>query len=112
VEILLVIYPSVTNFIGSSDDVDTRADWKPTDYVQMYLNKPLFAHISECTNVMSVAAKGKSLNTTPAEIECFIGAALFILCHVSVTFLLECFGREASVCWYCQKLFHVTDFSK
>ena len=72
--------PSVTNFIDSPDDVDTRAEWKPTDYVQMHLDKQLFSHISQCTNVTSVAVKGKSLNTTPAEIERFIGACLFMSC--------------------------------
>lgn len=72
--------PAVTNFIDSPDDVDTRAEWKPIDYVQMYLDKQLFSHISQCTNVTSVAVKGKSLNTTPAEIERFVGACLFMSC--------------------------------
>jgi len=72
--------PTVTTFRDSPDDVDTRAEWKPTDYVKMYLDKQLFSLVSQCTNVTSVAIKGKSLNTTPAEIERFIGACLFMSC--------------------------------
>jgi len=44
----------------------------------MYLDKMLFSLISQCTNVTSVAIKGKSLNTTSAEIERFIRACLLM----------------------------------
>ena len=72
---------AVTKFTNPPDAVNRRADWKPTDSImQMYLDKQLFSHISQCTNVTSVAVKGKSLNTTPAETERFIGACLFMLC--------------------------------
>ena len=72
--------PALTNFTDPPYDVDSRADWKPTVYVQMYLDKQLFSHISHCTNVTSVAVNGKSLNTTAAEIERFIGACVFVSC--------------------------------
>ena len=74
--------PLVTEFTMSAahNDVDSRADWEPVDYVKQYLDKDLFEILSHCTNVTSVATKGKSLNTTAAEIERFLGACLFMSC--------------------------------
>jgi len=61
-------------------DVDTRGDWQPINYVEMYLDKQLFSLLSHCTNVTSDAVRGTSMNKTVAEIERFIGACLFMSC--------------------------------
>jgi len=74
--------PVVTEFSVSAadNDVDSRADWQPADYVKQYLGKDLFEILSDCTNVTSVATKVKSLNTTAAQNERFLRACLFICC--------------------------------
>jgi len=45
-----------------------------------YLDKEFFALMSSCTNINSVARSGKSLNTTAAENERFLGATMFMSC--------------------------------
>jgi len=48
--------------------------------MNVYLDKEFFAQMSPCTNINSVARSGKSLNTTAAEIERFLGATVFMSC--------------------------------
>jgi len=71
--------PSVATFSELHNDADeARADWKPLDYVQQYLNADTFQLLSNCTNVNSVALSGRSLNTTPSEIQRFFGASILM----------------------------------
>ena len=45
-----------------------------------YLDRDLFELLSVSTNVTSVAKTGKNINTSPEEIQTFIGACLFMSC--------------------------------
>ena len=51
--------PTVAEFVDAPDDVDTGADWRPIDYVQMYLEKELFSLLPHCTNVRMKACTKK-----------------------------------------------------
>lgn len=62
------------------DNVDSRCDWEPANYVSEYLDRDLFKLLSVSTNVTSVAKTGKNINTSPEEIQTFIGACLFMSC--------------------------------
>jgi len=48
--------------------------------MKAYLDKEFFKLMSLCTNVNSVARCGKSINTSAAEIERFLGATIFMAC--------------------------------
>ena len=71
--------PDVADIPQIDDDRD-RSTWAPIDYMNEYLDKEFFALMSSCTNINSVARSGKSLNTTAAEIERFLGATVFMSC--------------------------------
>ena len=48
------------------------------DYMNEYVDKEFFELMSSCTSINSVARSGKSINTTAAEIERFLGATVFM----------------------------------
>lgn len=53
-------------------------DWKPKDYMNQYLDEAFWDTMSKCTNVNSVIATGKSLNTSAKEITKFLGASILM----------------------------------
>jgi len=71
--------PVVAN-IPQIDDVHDRSNWAPIDYMNDYLDNEFFDLMSSCTNINSVARSAKSINTTAAEIERFLGATVFMSC--------------------------------
>ena len=44
------------------------------------MDNDFFELMSSCTNINSVVRSGKSINTTAAEIESFLGATIFMSC--------------------------------
>ena len=57
------------------DDVDT---WTPLNYFKLFWNDELNELLSEQTNLYSFQKKSKSINSTPGEIEQFIGIHMFM----------------------------------
>jgi hypothetical protein len=60
--------------------VNPRVNWQAIDYMNQYIDNDLVNALSNCTNVRSVEATGRSLNTTAAEIHRFLGASIFMSC--------------------------------
>lgn len=73
-----IFSPNVAAFIEVTHENEARADWNPMDYMLQYLDSDMFTLLSHCTNVNSVAASGRSLNTTPSEIQRFLGASILM----------------------------------
>jgi len=63
--------PESFPFDDPADDVDSRSDWTPSDFVLEYLNRETFKMIAEKTNRTSVELTGVTLGTTAEEVRQF-----------------------------------------
>lgn len=73
--------PNLVQFQGKDDELnDERADWQPLDYVEQYIESELMKLLADCTNAMSLANSGRSLNTSVDEMYHFFGAAILMSC--------------------------------
>jgi Transposase IS4 len=98
--------PVLTDFAGDDDDVEPRLEWSPMNYLKQYIDEDMFGAMSNCTNINSVARTGKSLNTTPAEIQRFFGMSVMMSCvgyhrirmywqrSFSLPLIAECMTRD------------------
>ncbi len=60
--------PDLLPFEAEDESVHKRQHWQPLDYVEQYMDTELMKRIANCTNAMSLAKSGRSLNTTVDEI--------------------------------------------
>ncbi|XP_041846922.1 uncharacterized protein LOC121643526 [Melanotaenia boesemani] len=73
--------PDLFQFQGKDDYLrDERMDWQPLDYVEQYIDSELLKLLTDCTNAMSLANSGRSLNTSVEEMYYFFGVAILMSC--------------------------------
>lgn len=71
--------PNLDQFQVEEDELkDERTGWQPLDYVEQYIDSELMKVIADCTNAMSLANSGRSLNTLVDEIYHYFGAAILM----------------------------------
>lgn len=71
--------PNIVQFRGEEDTLrEERIDWQ--NYVEQDIATELMKLIADCTNAMSLANSGRSLNTSVDEIYHFFGAAILVSC--------------------------------
>ena len=70
--------PGIIDFTGVASNPGSRAQWKPNDYMEQYLDAEFWKIMSNCTNVNSTVNTGRSINTKAKEIERFIGASILM----------------------------------
>lgn len=66
--------------IGDDGTLMTLNDWSPQQYFQQYIDKKLIQDLSLLTNQRMVQDSGCSLNTTPEEINSFLGIIACVHC--------------------------------
>ncbi|KAG7494019.1 hypothetical protein JOB18_021211 [Solea senegalensis] len=72
--------PIVVPFQGGDEQLVERADWWPADYMEQYIDAELMKVVADCTNSMSLANSGRSLNTSVEEMYHFFGVSILMSC--------------------------------
>lgn len=72
--------PDLVQFEAQDEMRNNRENWQALDYVEQYIDTELMKLIADCTNAMSLATTGTSLNTSADEIFHFFGASIFMSC--------------------------------
>ncbi|XP_014832801.1 PREDICTED: uncharacterized protein LOC106910607 [Poecilia mexicana] len=72
--------PVLVQFQGSDEQQDERADMSPVQYMEQYVDIELMKVLADCTNSMSLAKSGRSLNTSIEEMYHFFGASILMSC--------------------------------
>lgn len=72
--------PDLVQFEAQDERQENRENWQALDYVEQYIDTELMELIADCTNAMSLATTGTSLNTSADEIYHFFGASIFMSC--------------------------------
>ncbi|XP_061581381.1 uncharacterized protein LOC133447017 isoform X2 [Cololabis saira] len=67
-------------FQGADEQQDERADLWPVQYMEQYIDIELMKVLADCTNSMSLAKSGRSLNTSVEEMYRFFGASILMSC--------------------------------
>ncbi|XP_076601804.1 piggyBac transposable element-derived protein 3 [Chaetodon auriga] len=72
--------PILVPFQGADEQQDERADLSPVQYMEQYVDIELMKILADCTNSMSLAKSGRSLNTSVEEMYHFFGASILMSC--------------------------------
>lgn len=66
-------------FQGADEQQDERADMAPVQYMEQYVDIELMKVLADCTNSMSLAKSGRSLNTSVEDVPLFWNIHLDVL---------------------------------
>ncbi|KAM3836150.1 piggyBac transposable element-derived protein 3 [Diretmus argenteus] len=72
--------PILVPFQAGDEEQNERADWRPAQYMEQYIDVELMKVLADCTNSMSLAKSGKSLNTSVEEMYHFFGISILMSC--------------------------------